>query len=80
MIGRGLFLSLFGEIHVRLEGFSFYGHRKSNEEADRSDKIFAVLIILHFRIHALEYFSTDSHVIRIQADLNQCICGLGTKI
>ena len=47
-IGRGLFLSLFGEIrlgqggdllfisklHMRHEGFSFYGPRKSDERAD----------------------------------------------
>ena len=47
-IGRGLLLSLFGEIrlgqggdllfiskfHVRHEGFLFYGPRKSDERAD----------------------------------------------
>ena len=46
VMGRGLFLSSFGGIHVRHEGFSFYDHRKSNNGADRSDIIFAGLIIL----------------------------------
>ena len=46
VIDKGLFLSLFGEeaaswftiyfvkLHVRQEGFSFYGPSKSDEEAD----------------------------------------------
>ena len=46
VMGMGLFLSLIGEIQVRHEGFPFYDHRKSNEGADRSDIIFAGLIIL----------------------------------
>ena len=44
VMGRGLLLDLFGGIHVRHEGFSFYGHRKSNDGADRSDIIFVGLI------------------------------------
>ena len=45
VIGRGLFRSLFGEIHmgqggeVRHEGFPFYGPRESDEGAD-SDLIY----------------------------------------